>query len=367
MTTATRNDVISRKIDELIDQGRDQATALLARLQSDQIEDAIVPIGPGANGSGPEVVFDGREVGIACRGRTRSFHRHAATQFGTKLGIPSAWLRESLGGKPWQKALIADVMATHLSHTETRERLLLRAVGDEVRGVLSDQYRRFDSPMIATGFADACQGMGAVPYRAYVRDIHWNVSAMLPRPIQVELPHHGTEFVAACVHLRSSDFGAGPLELSFELLRVICVNGLIGRSALRQVHLGRRLPDELRLSAETYRLDSQTQASVVRDVTMSLLDEGWIREQVGQVKGAASKEIEPTQELGGLVRAKRITKGEAEEVEAVLMRGDEAQVPPGPCTRWKVAQAISWVAKEQEERQGELERLAGGMVLGGAS
>ena len=50
MTTTTKNDVISRKIDELIDQGRDQAGALLARLQSDQIEDAIVPIGPGANG-----------------------------------------------------------------------------------------------------------------------------------------------------------------------------------------------------------------------------------------------------------------------------------------------------------------------------
>ena len=363
MTTMTSKSILENRIDALIDQGREQATALLDRLQVDHIDDAVVPIGPSANGAKPEVLFDGNRVGIAFQGKTRTFHPHAATQFGTKLGIPSAWLRESLAGSPWRQALIADVMATTLAKTEARERLLLRTVGGQVRGVLSDQYRRLDSPMIAAGFAEACMGVGAVPYRAMVGDIHWNVSAMLPHPIEVELPNHGTEVVAACAHLRSSDFGAGPLELSFELLRVVCINGLIGRSALRQVHLGRRLPDEVELSAETYRLDSKTQASAVRDITVLLLNESHIQRQIEMMKAAASDEVEAQDEIVELVRAKRITKGEANEVKAVLLRGDTAQLPTGPSTRWKLAQAISWVAKEREERQADLERLAGGMVL----
>lgn len=186
---------------------------------------------------------------------------------------------------------------------------------------------------------------------------------MLPKPIHVELKHHGAEVVAACVHLRSSDFGAGPLELSFELLRVICENGLIGRSALRQVHLGGKLPDELGISSETYRLDSETQASAIRDITGKLLTEDYVHDQVAHMRQAAVELIDPQRAVAGLVRAKQITRSQGEDVERVILRGDEAEIPSGPSTRWKLAQAVSWIAKEHGDRRYELERLAGTMIL----
>ncbi len=164
--------------------------------------------------------------------------------------------------------------------------------------------------------------------------------------------------------LCSSDFGAGPLELSFELLRVVCVNGLIGKSALRQVHLGRKLPDELGLSESTYRLDSETQASAICDITVNLLSVRHIKAQIDLMRRSSSVVIDPQEEVQGLVRAKRISRIQGEEVERVLMRGNDSEIPTGSATYWKLAQAISWVAKGHEDQQNDLEKLAGTLVFG---
>jgi len=352
------------RIQSLLKPGKEQAGQLLQRLQTDHITDAVVPIGPDAGPRRPSIVFGSGQVGIEYGAQCRAFHPHAATQFGSKLGIPSTWLRESLTGQRWQREMVADVMAITLAHTDQRSRLLLRSVGGQVRGVLSDQYRRLHSPILANAYAEVCNSAGAVPYRASCDDIRWQVSALLPQPLTIELPNHGQDVVAACLHIRSSDFGAGPLELSFELLRVVCVNGLIGKSALRQVHLGGRLPDDLGLSDQTYRLDSETQASAIQDIGRKLLSTEHIRQELLAVHRAAEKAIDPQNEVQGLVRAKRITKTEAKALEQVMIRNEPAQIPSGPATTYKMAHALSWVSKSVAAgRRFELEDLAGSLVL----
>jgi hypothetical protein len=360
------HDVLAKKLDDLVASGKVETESLVRRLRQERIDDVVAPVGPDAGSARPSVFFDpkSKQVGVGFGGKVRRFHPHAAAQFGVKLGVPSAWLRESLAGEPWRRELIADVMETTLQRTAARERLLLRSVGAEVRGVLSDQYRRLDSAVLVGAFADACAAAGAVPYRAHATDTSWSISAVLPQPIGLELDKHGTEFVAACVHVRSSDFGAGPLELSFEILRLLCTNGLIGRSALRQVHLGGRLPDDLVLSQKTFDLDSATQASAVGDVTTKLLEPAYVRGQFARVQAAAKAEVEPEREVDGLVRARRLTPQEGEALEAALMRSNPAEIPAGPTTRWRFAQAVSWLAHGVDrERGAELERLGGSLVM----
>ncbi len=359
-------DVLSQKLDTLVESGRAATARLIHRLRQDQVDDVVAPVGPGAGAARPTVFFDpqAQQVGVSYGGRVRRFHPHAAAQFGVKLGIPSAWLRESLAGAPWQRELIADVMSTTLQRTAVRERILLRAVGAEVRGVLSDQYRRLDSATLIAGFAEACVAAGAVPYRAHVTDVAWSISAALPQPISLELEKHGVEHVAACVHLRSSDYGAGPLELSFEMLRLVCLNGLLGKSVLRQVHLGARLPDDMALSTQTYALDTATQTSALKDVTAKLFEPAYVRGQFARVQAAAKAELDPEREIDGLVRARRLTPQEGEALEAALMRSNPAEIPAGPTTRWKFAQAVAWLAHGVERERGmELERLGGSLVM----
>ena len=61
-----------------------------------------------------------------------------------KVAVPAKYLRELSEGAAWQRRLAAEILNQHSSWTE-RSRLLVRTVDDQVRGVLSDSYRRLNS------------------------------------------------------------------------------------------------------------------------------------------------------------------------------------------------------------------------------
>lgn len=360
---------VQARIDGMIAQGREQAGQLLTQLSTDYIEDEIVKVGPGANGQGIEVVRfeDSAEVFLRRgQGKARTLHAHAAAQLGDKLSIPGAWLRNQLTGEGWQRDIGADLLATTLANTKTRERLLMRSVGGQVRGVLSDSYRRISSPALAEAGASALASIGAVPYQARANDLKWEVSAILPNAIELPTRHHGVEIIGAGVRFGNSDFGDGAQFLALFLLRLWCSNGAIGESLLRQVHLGRQLPDDIALSEKTYRLDTAAQASLLGDLIRGGLGEEKLRDRLQKVQANAAETVEPEAVLGGLVRAKKLTKAEAEAAMATVARSDPAQVPTGPATRYKLGQALSWISKAGEvraERTLELEALAGSLIL----
>lgn len=359
-----------------IENGRVQATALLERLATDHISDSLVKIGPGANGRGGRILLidDPKtdrtdQVGFEFGGRVRTFHPNAAVQFGEKLGLPGSWLRDSINGKAWQRAMVADVMSTTLNHTEERDRILVRSVGDQVRGILSDKYRRLNSPVIADTAAKAFAKVGAVATNAIIEDLKWNLTALLPHIIPVTLPNHGEQFISAGVRIGNSDFGAGSLELRFLWKRLSCLNGATLESVMREIHLGAKLPDDLTFSEETYRLDTEMTASALGDLVTQLLTVDGIRTRLEPIQIAAAEVIEPTKAIEKLVRASRITKGEAETVTGLLVESDPSKVPEGPATRFKLAQAISWLSHGADgiDRKSELEALAGLLTNSAAS
>lgn len=360
---------VQNRITGMIEQGRQQAGQLLQALATDYIEDEIVKVGPGSNGSGIEVVRfeDSAEVFLRRgQGKPRTLHAHAAEQLGEKLSIPGAWLRDQLTGEGWQRDIGADLLATTLANTKRRERLLMRSIGGQVRGVLSDSYRRISSPALAEAGASALQAVGAVPYQARATDLKWEISAILPTAIELPTRHHGVEIIGAGVRFGNSDFGDGAQFLSLFLLRMWCSNGAIGESLLRQVHLGRQLPDDIALSDRTYRLDTQAQASLLGDLIRGGLGEEKLRDRLQKVQANASETVAPEEVLGGLVRAKKLTKAEAEAAMQTVAKSDPAQVPVGPATRYKLGQALSWISKAEgirAERTAELEALAGSLIL----
>ena len=133
---------------------------------------------------------------------------------------------------------------------------------------------------------------------------------------------------------------------------------------------GGRLPDDVKLSDRTYELDTATQASALGDVIRSILTTDGIRTRVVQVQQSAEVVIDAVDAIGGLVRAKRIQKGEAEKVLATLAANDVDQVPTGPVTRYKLAQALSWISQGDGvavDRASDLEAIAGGLMFGGAA
>ena len=70
-----------------------------------------------------------------------------------------------VNGAPWQRGLAARILNDSFYNGGAgRARHLVRSVGGQVRGVLSDKYRRLDSRPLLEAFAYYLrQALGAVP------------------------------------------------------------------------------------------------------------------------------------------------------------------------------------------------------------
>ena len=361
----TGGTIFAKRISEMVDRGHAQASQLVERLQADTIADSIGRVGPGRADQRVSVaVTDRGDMALGVGERRERLHPHAAVQLAERLDLPGAWARDwSLAGQPWQRIAMADLLAASLTNTTKRERVLLRSVAGQVRAVMSDSYRRLDSPAILRAFGDAASGVGAVPVAASVSDLRWSVDWMIPRPLGLDLGPHGQEWVAAGMTIANSDFGAAALSIRFRILRLVCLNGAVAASAMREVHLGGRLPDDIAMSEETYRLDTRATASAVGDLVRGLLSTEGVRRRFVEAQAAAST-TEAPEVIEGMVKARRLSANEAKSLGETFARSDIAQIPAGPLTRWKLAQGISWLAHSaQGERASELEALAGSLVF----
>ena len=75
--------------------------------------------------------------------------------------------------------------------------MLIRAVGTEIRGVLSDSYRRLNSVDILTAFIREAANNGAVVSDAYMNDTKVWCETILPTPVEIPTRKNGTVIIFA--------------------------------------------------------------------------------------------------------------------------------------------------------------------------
>jgi len=290
-----------------------------------------------------------------------TIHENAARQAAAKLGIPSAYLLGLLHGEEWQRTLGYQIMNTHNGWTD-RNRILVRAVGQEVRAFLSDQYRRLDSQMIFGVHIDAVYEKKARLSDGYMSDTRVLIESLLPSPIEIVTEKNGIIFIAFGTRLISSDYGHGALDLRSFIMQGVCLNGMVRESILREVHLGAKLPDNLALSQETYTLDSKTTASAIRDITRNLYSSEVITDRMLEIKASTELTVDANQMLTSLKGLNKLMKGEADDIGKILMRNNPEDGVAGEMTLWKITQGISAYANSEgidQERRIELQEIAG--------
>jgi hypothetical protein len=176
--------------------------------------------------------------------------------------------------------------------------VLVRSVGTEVRGVLSDSYRRLNSVEILTAFIEEAGRQGAVVADAKMTD---------------------TKILAETI-----------------------------------------LPDNLQLSNKTYELDTQTTVSATRDLTKSLFSRDAIMQKAIEIQGASAIDVDFDSELRKLVKVGSLNKSDSENVQKILMRNNPGDGTQGDSTLWKLTQAITAHARELDDRRSrELHELSG--------
>ena len=160
------NEVVINKVQRMIENKAVGVQATMERLVNEGkiAQDYIAPIGVELrrNDHSPIITFsENGHVLMNMQSGQYTLHGNAIGQLADKMGIPSRYLRQLASGDEWQRQLAATVLNEHSGWTQ-RTRVLIRTVGQQVRGVLSDSYRRLNSVEILTAFVQEASQQGAV-------------------------------------------------------------------------------------------------------------------------------------------------------------------------------------------------------------
>lgn len=292
-----------------------------------------------------------------------SMHVHAVYQAGEKLGIPPTYLRDlAMSKESWKIDLASNILNEH-SVNGYRDRVLIREIGGEVRGILSDQYRRLNTSDIYKSFLTAVGEQGGVVYSAFADDTRSFIEVAYPELQTITTPKNGDVAIGFGMRIANSDFGDGALDLRAFIIQGVCLNGMVLESKIREIHLGSRLPNDIRLSEQTYKRDTQLQASLAHDLVKTLMSPTEIRKRAELIVGASSKEVNLVESYKQLPK-QGLNKTEVEEVKEVISNNRVEDGVQGENTLFKLAQAIGAVARnKQERRKRDLQEIAGKILL----
>lgn len=362
------NEVVMNKVQRMIEGKAIGVQATLERLVNEGrlAQDFIAPLGVNLkrNDHSPVITFNGEgdQLMLNMPEGEFSLHNNAVGQLADRMGVPQRYLKQLAAGEPWQRSLAAQILNQHSDWTQ-RNRVLIRAVGMQVRGVLSDSYRRLNSVQILTAFVEAAAGQGAVVSDAYMNDTKVWAETILPEPIVIPTAKNGDVVIFAGARFSTSDYGDGAVDMRAFMLNGACLNGMVRESVMKQVHLGSRLPDNLQLSQRTYELDTRTTVSAVRDLTNGLFSADNIREKAYEIQGASEMEVDLEKEIKKLTKDGGLLKAEGQEVEKLLMKNDPEDGVQGASTLWKLTQAITAHARTlTPERSRELHEISGHLL-----
>jgi hypothetical protein len=341
-------------LEQKITGGMRSAANLVERIHTEQSRDQIVMTTAlnfsARAGSGVEVTF--------ANGGPGDFlvpTDHALAQMAGRAIVPSAYLRElSKDPQDWKRDLACEILERSYRNGPA-ERILSRSVNGELRGWLSDKYRRLDSRPLVDALAAEAQAVGAVPFDGVSTSTRVALKVILPRVIEV-----AGDAMLLGVEWSNSDYGNGTHSVRAFAIRVMCLNGMTRENLMKQVHLGGRLGDDVAFSERTYRLDTATSVSALQDVVRGALGAGGMESTVGAIQKAASTEFSSAQ----LERATRnATKEQQKKIVDAYEGMDVVNLPPNK-TAWRASNAISWIARavESDEQRLDLERLAGSLV-----
>ena len=361
------NEVVMNKVQRMIDGKAVGVRATMERLVNEGkiAQDYIAPIGVNLkiNDHSPVITFSANgSLRMDMPDGQFTLHDNAIGQLADRMGIPQRYLRGLASGEPWAKQLAATLLNEHSGWTQ-RSRVLVRTVGKQVRGVLSDSYRRLNSVEILTAFVQEAAQQGAVISDAYMNDTKIWAETILPTPLTVPTAKNGDVVIFAGARFSTSDYGDGAVDMRAFLLNGACLNGMVRESVMKQVHLGSKLPDNLQLSQQTYELDTKTTVSAVRDLTKGLFSKDNLMKKAIEIQGASEIDVDFEHELKRLTRDGGLLKQEGKEVEKILMRNDPEDGVQGGATLWKLTQAITAHARElSPERSRELHELSGQLL-----
>jgi len=305
-----------------------------------------------------EVTDKSTLVRVGSDSAAHPLHSHAFAQLTERAGVPLPYARSLQAPEAWRQALLQHMLREHYDNQGGR--YLMRSAGGQIRGFLSDKYRRLDSRPLLDAFVGGCKSIGAVPFEGVANEVRTSVRAIIP---QIFEPIPGEAMVFGLAW-NNSDYGAGVYGISAFALRLVCLNGMVGESQLKQVHLGGKLPDNIQFSERTYAADTKTMVSATADIVRSTLGTVAIERRSMAIRQAYEGETSFAKAFGKIGAA--LSKAEQTAAKEAFEGSEIIMLPPGK-TLWRASNALSWIANKTDDAERKLElQQAAGKILSAA-
>jgi hypothetical protein len=335
-----KNAAVSR-LTEIIEKGRVSAMAGVQAIQAEHEKRKDWMVRPSAMKVEVEVVpGKGLQFFPVMNDRPLQLTPHSRSQLLERAAIPGTFADRllTLG----QADLLRDNFAK-LIPAVSKDGIMVREIDGLAKGILSSSYRRLDASPLIEGYAEKSIQLGMLPYAGALSDTRAFLSFIRPEILEIA----PGEFVVLGTEFRASDYGRGAVELSLMVLRVICSNGMIGSSMMRQVHLGGRIDQSrgegpvFELSAKTMELDARTVRSAMTDVIGGLGKQ--LRAAESTLRDRVGKELDATKALAGL-RTKGFRKELIERVQTMYDSDLPVELAPETRGAWRFANVLSALA-----------------------
>jgi hypothetical protein len=298
----------------------------------------------------------GETIGVEVGDNTLHPSDFALGQLAEKASVPGHYLKDLAKGGDWQRDLAATILARHYSNAADDSRMLARSVNGQLRGWVSDRFRRLDCRPLAEALGEEATATGAVLIDGTATDTRVAIKLAIPEIIE---PVRG-EFLVYGIEWSNSDYGNGTHSIRAFALRVACLNGMTRENLLRQVHLGGRLGDDITFSDKTYQLDTETSVSALRDMVRGSLGPAGRESMTEKIRAASEREMSKGQLVGAV---KTLPKAQQKLIVDAFESEDCVNLPEGK-TAWRGSNAVSWIARhtKDDETRLDLERLAGSLA-----
>jgi hypothetical protein len=217
--------------------------------------------------------------------------------------------------------------------------------------------------MLYTHFIEGLRNNGGVLIDGYYSGTRSYLEAIQPKIIEIPTKNNGIVYKIFGVQLRNSDFGASRLELRGFEINVICMNGLTGKSYMSEVHLGRKIPEEINISTETMIHDTKAQAGLIKDTMITLFSSEYLEKEIKKTQTASEYEINPEQAIKKLPKV-NVTDEEKLSLTKLFMERKEEDGMQGKPTLYMLSQGISAIARDSknQDRKRELSEYAYNLI-----
>lgn len=275
----------------------------------------------------------------------------AHSQLATKLGIPKAYYDKigEIGG-------MREYNVNMLLQQKPNDRKMLRVLDEQVRAVLSDKYKRVDNgPVLRSIFPviqEAVQS-GEAAMRSYsLSNTKMYLQVAFPK-VQGEIKRG--DVVQGGVTFTNSEVGMGQFEIQAWVERLVCTNGMILPSVLKQRHVGHGISDTdldgMIFRAETVEAEQKAIGMASHDILYNMLKGEWFHEQLQKMKDSAEDAIvRPATTIEKTVKLLGLPEATQDPLLNNLATG-------GEINRWGLVNSLTAMAKmfPDPDKQAEYE------------